>query len=117
MSAALPGDLEPLALSSMYFQRWPDMGDLRPFFAAGRAMGFARFELSHDLGPEAIGRLAPGDVRIAVPVDIEIGARVVLYLESLGRIAGQVVRECAPGVAEAQLGLLSPPTGSASCLG
>lgn len=65
MSAARPGDLEPLALSSMYFQRWTDPLDLAPFFAAGRAMGFARFELSHDLRPEALDRLAPGAARIS----------------------------------------------------
>ena len=43
-----------LALSSMWFQRWPDRRDLRPFFEAGASMGFEAFELSHDLPPEAL---------------------------------------------------------------
>lgn len=41
--------------------------------------------------------ISPGDVRIASPAEIEVGARVVLYLASLGRIAGTVVRVCGPG--------------------
>lgn len=49
-----------LALSSMWFQRWPDRRDLRPFFEAGASMGFEAFELSHDLPPEALEQLPEG---------------------------------------------------------
>jgi hypothetical protein len=38
--------------------------------------------------------ISPGDVRIAATSEIEVGARVVLYLEGLGRVAGRVVRKC-----------------------
>jgi sugar phosphate isomerase/epimerase len=48
----------------MWFQRWADRSDLGPFFEAGRRMGFSRFELSHDLGAEAIDRIEIGADRI-----------------------------------------------------
>lgn len=53
------GSLAPLALSTMYAQRFPGAieHDLTPFFDAGRAMGFERFELSHILSPEAVERV------------------------------------------------------------
>lgn len=64
---APPGDgaLAPLALSSMYAQRWRDRTTLEPFFALGRALGFERFELSHDVAPEALAAIDPARVRIA----------------------------------------------------
>ena len=66
-----------LALSSMWFQRWPDQRDLRPFFEAGASMGFEAFELSHDLRPEALDGL-PAGVRIPsvhhpCPRDLRLG--------------------------------------------
>ncbi|MBK6768417.1 MAG: TIM barrel protein [Ardenticatenales bacterium] len=54
----------PLALSSMWAQRFDDPDDLRPFFDAGRAMGFERFELSHTHSPAALASIPP-DVVIA----------------------------------------------------
>lgn len=39
----------PLALSTMYLQRWPEDDGLAPFLAAARRMGFAAIELSHIL--------------------------------------------------------------------
>jgi len=48
-----------LALSTMYAQRWPGASGLAPFFEAGRAMGFERFELSHILAPEAVAAVDP----------------------------------------------------------
>jgi len=56
---------QPLALSTMYFQRWPDSTDLRPFFALGREIGFEAFELSHILSAEAVAAIDPREVRIA----------------------------------------------------
>ncbi|HVY84870.1 MAG TPA: PilZ domain-containing protein [Caulobacterales bacterium] len=38
--------------------------------------------------------LSPGDARLAAPIALEIGQRVVLYLEGFGRIAGHVARRC-----------------------
>jgi sugar phosphate isomerase/epimerase len=55
-----------LALSSMYFQRWPAAADLAPFFEAGHAMGFAAFELSHILSPATVAALESGRERISV---------------------------------------------------
>jgi sugar phosphate isomerase/epimerase len=55
----------PIALSTMYFQRWADQGDLAPFFAQGRDMGFDRFELSHVLSREAVERVDARAIRIA----------------------------------------------------
>lgn len=57
--------LAPLALSSMYAQRWADRASLAPFFALGRSLGFDRFELSHDVPAEALAAIAPGSVQIA----------------------------------------------------
>lgn len=65
MTAAEPPDsFGPLALSSMWHQRFPDADDLRPFFAAGRAIGFERFELSHTHSTAALATIPP-DVVIA----------------------------------------------------
>lgn len=36
--------------------------------------------------------MSPGDLRVAAPVGLEIGQRVVIYLESFGRLAGSVTR-------------------------
>jgi len=55
----------PLALSSMWHQRFPDPGDLGPFLAAGHDMGFTRFELSHDLPSRAIAPLAEHEATFA----------------------------------------------------
>jgi len=59
--------LAPLALSTMYAQRWPHAIDdnLGPFFDAGRQMGFERFELSHVLGERAVESLGSDTPRIA----------------------------------------------------
>lgn len=59
--------LAPLALSTMYAQRFPGAleTDLAPFFEAGRAMGFDRFELSHIVGSEALERVVASRVPIA----------------------------------------------------
>ncbi|MEO8083819.1 MAG: hypothetical protein ABI780_08360 [Ardenticatenales bacterium] len=54
----------PIALSSMWAQRFPDPDDLRPFFQAGRAIGFERFELSHTHSAAALATIPP-DVVIA----------------------------------------------------
>lgn len=54
----------PIALSTMYAQRWPDARDLTPFFDAGRAMGFEAFELSHILSPAAVARVDPSSTPI-----------------------------------------------------
>jgi sugar phosphate isomerase/epimerase len=54
----------PLALSTMYFQRWSDATDLAPFFAAGIEMGFEAFELSHILAPDTVTRIDPAAARI-----------------------------------------------------
>lgn len=38
--------------------------------------------------------ISPGDVRIAAPLLPEVGERVVLYLDGLGRMSGRVARKC-----------------------
>jgi len=38
--------------------------------------------------------LSPGDTRIATPVALETGQRIVLYLEGFGRLSGAVARPC-----------------------
>lgn len=43
--------------------------------------------------------MSPGGVRLACAVVGEVGERVVLYLEQIGRIEGVVVRHCADGFA------------------
>lgn len=55
----------PLALSTMYFQRWEDTSDLRPFFELGKSLGFEAFELSHILAPETVAGVVPGRQRVA----------------------------------------------------
>lgn len=39
--------------------------------------------------------VSPGDVRVITPLAIEVGHRVILYFENLGRVSGHVVRQCA----------------------
>lgn len=41
--------------------------------------------------------ISPGDVRIAATTPPEIGQRVVIYLEGIGRVSGKVQRECGEG--------------------
>lgn len=41
--------------------------------------------------------ISPGDARIVSPEPPEIGQRVVIYLEGLGRVSGQVARRCGAG--------------------
>ncbi len=55
-----------LALSSMWAQRFPDPDDLGPFFAAGRAIGFERFELSHTHSTAALAAIPPAVVIASV---------------------------------------------------
>lgn len=38
--------------------------------------------------------ISPGDVRIAAPLVIPPGQRVVMYLEGFGRLSGHVARQC-----------------------
>ncbi len=38
--------------------------------------------------------ISPGDVRFAAPILPEVGHRVVLYLDGLGRVSGNVARRC-----------------------
>jgi sugar phosphate isomerase/epimerase len=54
-----------LALSTMYFQRFRGATSLAPFFDAGAAMGFERFELSHILPPEIVATIPSDGVNIA----------------------------------------------------
>ena len=86
---------------------------LRPGFASAAARlaasrtsaqerrRFRRFEvivggrLLDPLGREHDCRtldMSPGDLRIAAPIGIDIGQRVVIYLEHFGRLAGAVTR-------------------------
>lgn len=74
------GSPGPLALSTMYFQRWLDQRDLGPFFALGRELGFGAFELSHILAPTTVAAIEPGTARITAvhhpcprPPDLEPG--------------------------------------------
>jgi hypothetical protein len=41
--------------------------------------------------------ISPGDARIVSPTPPEVGQRVVIYLESLGRVSGHVARRCGEG--------------------
>jgi len=41
--------------------------------------------------------ISPGDVRIISTTPPEVGARVVIYLEGLGRVSGKVARTCDAG--------------------
>jgi hypothetical protein len=86
---------------------------LRPGFASAAARlaasrtsaqerrRFRRFEvivggrLLDPLGREHDCRtldMSPGDMRIAAPIGIDVGQRVVIYLEHFGRVAGSVAR-------------------------
>ncbi len=56
--------LARLALSTMYFQRWEDQTNLRPFLALGRELGFERFELGHGLSSQAVASLSAGSVLV-----------------------------------------------------
>jgi len=38
--------------------------------------------------------ISPGDARITTTLGLDVGHRVVLYLEAVGRIAGVVARQC-----------------------
>ncbi|MES1204042.1 MAG: PilZ domain-containing protein [Pseudomonadota bacterium] len=38
--------------------------------------------------------LSPGDARVAAPIALEVGQRVIIYLEGFGRISGRVARHC-----------------------
>lgn len=53
-----------LALSTMWAQRFP-ASDLTPFLAAGRDMGFERFELGHALDRDAVNGFVPGSFQIS----------------------------------------------------
>lgn len=41
--------------------------------------------------------ISPGDVRLAATTRPEIGARVVIYLDGIGRVSGKVARACGDG--------------------
>ncbi|HYD86207.1 MAG TPA: PilZ domain-containing protein [Vitreimonas sp.] len=41
--------------------------------------------------------ISPGDVRIAAPTLPRVGERVVLYLDGIGRVSGNVARTCGEG--------------------
>ncbi len=41
--------------------------------------------------------ISPGDIRIAAPILPPVGERVVLYLEGIGRVTGNVARRCGEG--------------------
>ncbi|GIK48693.1 MAG: PilZ domain-containing protein [Hyphomonadaceae bacterium] len=41
--------------------------------------------------------ISPGDVRIAAPILPGVGDRVVLYLDGIGRVSGNVARTCGEG--------------------
>ncbi len=41
--------------------------------------------------------ISPGDVRIVSPQPPKVGERVVIYLEGIGRVSGQVARRCGEG--------------------
>ena len=41
--------------------------------------------------------ISPGDVRIAAPTLPQIGERVIIYLEGIGRVSGKVARSCGEG--------------------
>lgn len=60
-----------------------------PLVVGGRMLDTAGRE--HDCRTADI---SPGDVRIAAAATPEIGSRVVLYFEQIGRAVGRVVRYC-----------------------
>lgn len=41
--------------------------------------------------------ISPGDVRIVAPILPGVGDRVVLYLDGIGRVSGNVARKCGEG--------------------
>jgi len=41
--------------------------------------------------------ISPGDIRIAAPILPQVGDRVVLYLDGIGRVSGSVARKCGEG--------------------
>jgi PilZ domain len=41
--------------------------------------------------------ISPGDIRIATPKPPPVGAQIVLYLDTFGRMTGRVVRKCGDG--------------------
>jgi sugar phosphate isomerase/epimerase len=54
----------PIALSTMYFQHWPDPADLPGFAAAAHELGFDGIELGHVVEADALARLAPGTTSV-----------------------------------------------------
>jgi hypothetical protein len=63
-----------------------------PLVVGGRMLDAAGAE--HDCRTADI---SPGDVRIAATRQPDVGERVVLYLEGLGRVSGRVARRCGVG--------------------
>jgi hypothetical protein len=63
-----------------------------PIVVGGRMLGADGRE--HDCRTADI---SPGDVRIATPNPPAVGERIVLYLETFGRVSGSVVRQCSDG--------------------
>lgn len=76
------GALRPVASERRRFRRMPLIVGGRMLDPAGR---------EHDCRTADI---SPGDVRLAAAEMPEIGARVVMYFEHIGRCAGRVVRRC-----------------------
>jgi hypothetical protein len=63
-----------------------------PIAVSGRLLDAAGRE--HDCRTADI---SPGDVRIAAPALPGVGERVVLYLDTIGRVSGRVARTCGEG--------------------
>lgn len=92
MSAALKLDFESIALrlnatragtrERRRFRRTPMIVGGRMLDPAGREQDCRTADIS------------PGDVRITAPVLPDVGARIVLYLDGLGRMSGRVARKC-----------------------
>ncbi len=63
-----------------------------PLVVGGRMLGAGGVE--YDCRTADI---SPGDARIAATALPEIGSRVVIYLDGLGRVSGKVARRCGEG--------------------
>ncbi len=63
-----------------------------PLIIGGRLMDGAGRE--HDCRTADI---SPGDTRIVATTPPAVGARVVIYLDGIGRVSGKVARECGAG--------------------
>lgn len=63
-----------------------------PIAVSGRLLDEAGRE--HDCRTADI---SPGDIRIASPTPPNVGERVVIYLEGIGRVSGKVARTCGEG--------------------